>query len=191
MKSPEITFTSFATCAAVGWLAIAPGQVVADQVILDDLIVDGSICVGLGCVVDEDFGFDTIRLVSDSPQIRFEDTSSTAAFPTQDWTIGMDDGPLNTSVFFVKDAIAHTMVLQMASSPTGGVALGAGAVLVENAVSVGDAGAERRITHVDEGSAATDAVNVGQFAEFQTGIADQLVDISARIDDLTARLDAL
>ena len=191
MKNSEIRFTSFATCAAVVWLAIAPGQVVADEVITDDLIVYGSICVGLGCAVDEDFEFDTIQLVSESPQIQFEDTSSTAAFPTQDWTIGMDDGPSSSSVFFVKDATAHTMVLQMASSPSGGVALGADAVLVENAVSVGGPGAERRITHVDEGSAATDAVNVGQFAQFQTGIADQLIDISARIDDLTDRLDAL
>ena len=191
MKYPGITSTTFATCTAVGWLAIAAGQAIADDVILDDLIVNGSLCVGLDCMEDEEFEFDTIRLASANPQIRFEDTSSTAAFPTQDWIMGMDDGPSNTSVFYVKDAIADSLVLQMSSSPSGGVALGAGAVLVEDAVSVGDSGAERRITHVDAGSAATDAVNVGQFSQFQTSIEDQLNDISARIEALTARLDAL
>ena len=105
--------------------------------------------------------------------------------------MGVDDDALNTSVFFVKDAIADAFVLQMASSPSGGVALGAGAELVENSVSVGAAGSERRITHVAAGSDATDAVNMAQFALFQTDIASQLVDISTRIDALTARLDAL
>lgn len=191
MKSIQITFTSFTTCVAVGLLAISPGLVLADEVILDDLIVDGSMCVGLGCVADDNFGFDTIRLVSDNPQIRFQDTSSTSSFPTQDWIMGMDDDASNTSVFFVKDAIADAFVLQMAASPSGGVALGAGAELVENAVSVGAAGSERKIAHVAAGSDATDAVNVGQFDQFQADIASQLDDISARIDALTARLDAL
>lgn len=192
MKSPKLTIRSIATCTAVGWLAIAPGQVVADEVIIDDLIVNGSMCVGLECVDGEGFGFDTIRLISDNPQISFEDTSNnTSAFPTQDWTIGMGDGPSGTSVFFVKDANTDAFVLQMASSPSGGVALGANAVLVEDAISVGDAGMERRITHVEAGAAATDAVNMGQFAQFQSVIAAELNDITARIDALTARLDAL
>jgi len=34
----------------------------ADQVIADDLIVQGSTCVGLDCVNNESFGFDTLRL---------------------------------------------------------------------------------------------------------------------------------
>ena len=191
MKGPKLTFTSFATSAAVGWLAIAPGQVVADEVINDDLIVGGSMCVGLGCADGEDFLFDTIRLISDNPQISFEDTSTAAGFTTQDWTIGMEDGPSGTSVFFVKDASTAAAVLQMASSPSGGVALGANAVLVEDAISVGDTGMERRITHVEAGIDPTDAVNMGQFADFQTGIATELSNIAARIDALTARLDAL
>ena len=191
MKSPENTFTSFATSVAIGLLAIAPGHVLADEVILDNLVIDGSICVGLGCVADEEFGFDTIRLVSDNPQIRFQDTSTTASFPTQDWTMGMDDDASNASVLFVKDAIADAFVLQMASSPSGGVALGAGAELVENSISVGAAGSERRITHVAAGSDATDAVNVGQFEQFQADISSQLEDIIARIAALEARVDAL
>ena len=105
--------------------------------------------------------------------------------------MGMDDDASNTSVLFVKDAIADAFVLQMASSPSGGVALGAGAELVENSISVGAAGSERRITHVAAGSDATDAVNVGQFEQFQADISSQLEDIIARIAALEARVDAL
>ena len=191
MKNIVTNFASFAAYAAVGWLTFAPNPVMADEVISDDLIVNGSTCVGLGCVADEDFGFDTIRLISDNPQIRFVDTSISAAFPTQDWTMGVDDGPSSTSVFFVKDATTNSNVLQLTSTPSGGVAIGAGAELVGNAVSVGATGSERRIVHVADGTAATDAVNIGQFSQFQTDIAGQLTDIVNRIDALTARLDAL
>jgi hypothetical protein len=57
-----------------------------DQVIPDDLIVQGSLCVGLDCVNNESFGFDTIRLKENNTRISFNDTS-VGAFPTNDWTI--------------------------------------------------------------------------------------------------------
>jgi len=58
-----------------------------DQVILDDLIVDGSACVGLDCVNGESFGFDTIRLKENNLRIKFVDTSTSASFPSNDWTL--------------------------------------------------------------------------------------------------------
>ncbi len=63
----------------------------ADFVILDDLIVDGSACIGFDCVNGESFGFDTIRLKENNLRIKFEDTSSTASFPTTDWTLVAND----------------------------------------------------------------------------------------------------
>jgi len=63
----------------------------ADQVILDDLIVDGSICAGMDCVNGESFGFDTIRLKENNLRIKFQDTSSTASFPSNDWQITVND----------------------------------------------------------------------------------------------------
>ncbi len=63
----------------------------ADQVILDDLIVDGSICVGLDCVNGESFGFDTLRLKENNLRIKFQDTSTSASFPTNDWQITAND----------------------------------------------------------------------------------------------------
>jgi hypothetical protein len=64
--------------------------VVEDQVIADDLIVQGSACVGLDCVNNESFGFDTIRLKENSTRIKFEDTS-VGSFPSNDWQLTAND----------------------------------------------------------------------------------------------------
>jgi hypothetical protein len=58
-----------------------------DQVIADDLIVQGSACVGLDCVNNESFGFDTIRMKENNTRLQFFDTSSAAGFPTNNWQI--------------------------------------------------------------------------------------------------------
>jgi hypothetical protein len=63
----------------------------ADQVILDDLIVTSSECVGFDCVNGESFGFDTLRLKENNLRIKFQDTSSSASFPTNDWQITAND----------------------------------------------------------------------------------------------------
>jgi hypothetical protein len=62
-----------------------------DQVIPDDLIVQGSACVGIDCVNNENFGFDTIRMKENNTRIDFTDTSSSAGFPSQDWEIAAND----------------------------------------------------------------------------------------------------
>jgi hypothetical protein len=58
-----------------------------DDVIPDDLIVQGSACVGLDCVSGEVFGFDTIRTKENNDRIQFDDTSTAAGFPTNNWQI--------------------------------------------------------------------------------------------------------
>jgi hypothetical protein len=62
-----------------------------DQVIPDDLIVQGSICSGFDCVNNESFGTDTIRLKENNVRIQFDDTSSSAGFPTNNWQIRAND----------------------------------------------------------------------------------------------------
>jgi hypothetical protein len=81
------------TLVAASCLAAAFGvnTVIADQQILDDLIVDGSMCVGIDCVNGESFGFDTIRLKENNLRIKFQDTSSSASFPTNDWQLTAND----------------------------------------------------------------------------------------------------
>jgi len=62
-----------------------------DQVIVDDLIVDGSACIGVDCVNGENFGFDTLRLKENNLRIKFEDTSNSGSFPSNDWQITAND----------------------------------------------------------------------------------------------------
>ena len=63
----------------------------ADVVHLDDTIIVGSACTGFDCVNGESFGFDTIRLKENNLRIHFQDTSSSASFPTNDWRIIIND----------------------------------------------------------------------------------------------------
>ncbi|MGD2084758.1 MAG: tail fiber domain-containing protein [Candidatus Aminicenantes bacterium] len=62
-----------------------------DFVINDDLIVDGSACIGFDCVNGESFGFDTLRLKENNLRIKFDDTSTAASFPRNDWQLTAND----------------------------------------------------------------------------------------------------
>jgi len=74
-----------------------------DQVIADDLIVQGSTCVGLDCVNNESFGFDTIRLKENNTRIKFDDTSTTAGCPANDWQLTANDACGGASKFSIED----------------------------------------------------------------------------------------
>jgi hypothetical protein len=75
-----------------------------DQVIPDDLIVQGSACVGLDCVNNESFGFDTIRLKENNTRIKFDDTSSSTGFPANDWQLTANDSASGgSSKFSIED----------------------------------------------------------------------------------------
>lgn len=170
----------------LGMTAIAqPGF--ADQVIADDVIMQSSLCVGAACADLEDFGFDTLRIKADSPQLLFDDTSTSGSFPNQDWLMGTgDDNVATGATFFVRNVTNALNVLQLA--PEGHVALGAGSELVTGAISVGSLGNERRVTHVAAAVDDHDAVTLGQANVL---IDDEVADIQASIADLNARLDAI
>ncbi|MCK0154544.1 hypothetical protein MWU49_12570 [Alcanivorax sp. S6407] len=189
--------------AALALLSVS-GLTMADQVIEDDLIVKGvsgdltkpgSACIGADCIDGEEFGFDTLLLKSESPQIFFNDTSTSNPFPQTDWRVGVTDGESSLpAAFFILNASSGMYNLQI--SPQGDVALGAGATTEENAVSVGSAGAGRRITHVAEGVEDTDAVTLGQFNTYAASVDTTDIDaeiqlLQDRIDDLAARLSTL
>lgn len=61
-----------------------------DQVIADDLIVQSSVCAGTDCVINESFGFDTIRVKENNTRFKFEDTSL-GLFATSDWQLTAND----------------------------------------------------------------------------------------------------
>lgn len=183
---------------ALAALAAFATVAVADQVIPDDLIVQSSLCVGgTDCTDGEDFKFDTLRIKSANPVIRFTDTSNSGSFPTNDWLMGSTG---EATRFFIEDAETATTVLQI--SLAGDIALGAGSALEEGAISVGDIGNERRIMHVADAVDETDAVNLRQFEAFRQDALDSIgaqdaeyqADLDAvqqRIDALADRIDAL
>ncbi len=61
------------------------------QTFTTDLIVQGSACVGIDCTSSESFGSDTIRMKENNLRIHFDDTSSSASFPKNDWRIVAND----------------------------------------------------------------------------------------------------
>ena len=76
-----------AAAVAAGVSLLFATSASADQLIPDDLIVQGSNCVGLDCVSDENFGYDTLRLKENKTRLRFDDTSTGAGFPANDWML--------------------------------------------------------------------------------------------------------
>ncbi|HEY0156471.1 MAG TPA: tail fiber domain-containing protein [Thermoanaerobaculia bacterium] len=91
-----------------GYALPTKGTVTAlDQVIPDDLIVQSSTCTGFDCVDGESFGFDTLRLKENNLRINFDDTSTSAGYPNNDWRIianGSDSGSAN--MFAIEDSTA-------------------------------------------------------------------------------------
>lgn len=67
------------------------GVGILDVVTPDDVIIQGSACIGLDCVNNESFGFDTIRLKENNTRIKFDDTSTGAGFPANDWQLTAND----------------------------------------------------------------------------------------------------
>ena len=61
------------------------------QVFTQDVIIQGSECVGLDCPSNQNFGFNTIILKENNLRIKFEDTSNTASFPSNDWILEAND----------------------------------------------------------------------------------------------------
>ena len=69
--------------------------------------IDGSLCVGNDCVAEEAFGFDTIRLKENNLRLHFQDTSSSASFPPNDWRIIINDSTNGGASYFgVEDSSA-------------------------------------------------------------------------------------
>ena len=100
--------------STVGGIVTGPGSRftprVNDQVIPDDLIVQSSLCVGFDCVDGESFGFDTIRLKENSTRIKFDDTSTSAGYPANDWQLTANDSASGGSNKFSVEDITGSKV---------------------------------------------------------------------------------
>ena len=79
------------------------------QVFVTDIVVQGSACIGFDCVNGENFGADTLRLKENNLRIHFNDTSSSASFPSNDWRIVINDQSNGGSNYFgIEDSTAGT-----------------------------------------------------------------------------------
>jgi Chaperone of endosialidase len=98
--------------------AVTSGKITPnDDVIADDLIVQGSACVGLDCVNNESFGFDTLRLKENNTRIKFEDTSTSTGFPTHDWQLTANDSASGgAEKFSIEDITAATVPFTVTGS---------------------------------------------------------------------------
>ena len=98
-------------------------RAIPDQVIPDDLIVQGSACIGLDCVNNESFGFDTIRLKENNTRIKFDDTSTGTGFPNHDWQLTANDSASGgANKFSIEDITAATVPFTVTgSSPSNSI----------------------------------------------------------------------
>jgi hypothetical protein len=107
------------TASSISAPKIAP----LDIVQADDVIIQGSLCVGLDCVNNESFGFDTIRLKENNTRIKFEDTSTGTGFPTHDWQLTANDSASGgAEKFSIEDITAATVPFTVTgSAPTNSI----------------------------------------------------------------------
>jgi hypothetical protein len=133
---------------ATSILPLMVGNAQATQVIPMDLIVQGSECVGFDCTSTESFGFDTLRIKENNLRVHFQDTSSTASFPGNDWRIVINDSSNGGANYFaVEDSDAVTVPFRVLAgagnnalyvNASGNVGMGTAAPVVELHVADGD-----------------------------------------------------
>lgn len=123
----------------------------ADIVHLDDTIINGSACVGFDCVNGESFGSDTLRLKENNLRIHFNDSSSSASFPSNDWRIVINDSSNGGGNYFaIEDSTAGRQVFRVdAGAP-------ANALIVDAQGDVGIGTSTPAVnTHIVDGNTPT------------------------------------
>lgn len=103
-----------AMALVLGAVLLSGGQAAADQVIPDDLIVQGSECVGLDCVNNMTFNYDTLVLRENNLRIFFDDTSVSAGYPANKWRLIANSELSGGANFFaIEDATAVRQVFRV------------------------------------------------------------------------------
>jgi hypothetical protein len=88
---------------------LPPLKVAPNTLFTDDVAAKGGVCAGVDCISPESYGAATLKLKANNTRLKFEDTSTSAGFPTTDWQISANDifsGGLNK--LFVEDLTAAT-----------------------------------------------------------------------------------
>ena len=91
-----------------------PGTAVAQFTHTSDVKIDGSLAIGLDTLSSTSFGFDTMILRENNLRIFFDDTSTTASFPPNDWRlIANDSSNGGDSHFTIEDATSGNDVFRV------------------------------------------------------------------------------
>lgn len=78
----------------------APASIQAAQTINDDLVVRNSVCIGFDCLDNETFGSYSLMFKENNNRIFFNDTSSSGAFPANDWSLVVNDSANGGASYF-------------------------------------------------------------------------------------------
>jgi hypothetical protein len=111
-----MTICNFLKSAAISALVAGGAALPAHAVFfhIGSGSIDGSLCVGNDCVASPAFGFDTIILRENNLRIFFDDTSTAAAFPPNDWRLTANDSANGgDSHFSIEDATAGRRVFRV------------------------------------------------------------------------------
>ncbi|OLF71736.1 hypothetical protein AWH62_11390 [Maricaulis sp. W15] len=152
-------------------MAIAPSSARADIQHLDDVIITFSLCVGNDCVNGESFGFDTLRLKENNLRIHFDDTSSSASFPANDWRIVVNDSNNGGGSYFaIEDSTAGRQVFRVdAGAP-------ANSLRIDSAGDVG-IGSSNPVVDLHVVSGNTPTLRLAQ--DGSSGFTPQTFDVAA------------
>jgi hypothetical protein len=93
-----------------------------------DQSFQGNLCVGLDCVNGEGFGGEVIKVKQNNTRLRFQDTSTSGAFPTTDWELTANESSNGgRSQFAITDLDAGTTPFSVAAgAPDGALSVGNG-----------------------------------------------------------------
>jgi Chaperone of endosialidase len=133
-----------------------------NQVVADNEIVQGSLCVGLDCSSTETFGFETIKLKENNTRILFDDTSTSAGFPNNDWQLVANDSASGgANKFSLQDVTNSKFPVEvMATAPTDSIF-----VATSGKIGLGNAnpGLNIHITATDTPAIRQEQTNGGGF----------------------------
>jgi endosialidase-like protein len=101
-----------------------PGGIAPQLLVAENLYVQGSACIGIDCVNGEGFGTDTIKLKENTLRIKFDDTSTSAGFPANDWQLTANDMPSGgVNKFSIDDITGARTPFTIEAGPTNGNAI--------------------------------------------------------------------
>jgi hypothetical protein len=89
---------------------VRPSTPISNTFFTDFVSAAGGVCAGADCTSSESFALITVKLKANNTRIKFEDTSTTAGFPSTDWQLSANDTSSGgANKFTIEDLTAATV----------------------------------------------------------------------------------